>query len=155
MTNIILSQSHLRILVNRFISITFLLDLEMCRSNSHLIQFSWWSLFSFTHFRIIYYCFIDSAITFSGINSDSTNGNQIRPYLIILTRSSTLWSSICTLYKNLAIANRSRVSCAHSAEGIYDNPVTLKSRLRVTQGNWKRNHWVDHTRLTIRRVIGR
>jgi len=24
-------------------------------------------------------------------------------------------------------------------EGIY-NPVTLKSRLRVTQGHWKRNH---------------
>jgi len=25
-------------------------------------------------------------------------------------------------------------------EGIYDNPVTLKSRLTVTQGQWKRNH---------------
>ena len=33
--------------------------------------------------------------------------------------------------------------------------VTLKSRLRVTQGHWKRNHWVDHTRLTISRVIWR
>ena len=33
--------------------------------------------------------------------------------------------------------------------------VTLKSTLRVTQGHWKRNHWIDHTRLTIRRVIGR
>ena len=33
--------------------------------------------------------------------------------------------------------------------------VTLKSRLRVTQGHWKRNHWTDHTRLTIKRVIGR
>jgi len=41
------------------------------------------------------------------------------------------------------------------AEGIYDNPVTLKSRLAVTQGHWKRNHWVDHTRLIIRWVIGR
>jgi len=38
-------------------------------------------------------------------------------------------------------------------EGIYDNAVTLKSRLRVTQGHWKQNHWVDRTRLTIRRVI--
>jgi len=27
--------------------------------------------------------------------------------------------------------------------------MTLKSRLRVTQGHWKRNHWIDHTRLTI------
>ena len=25
--------------------------------------------------------------------------------------------------------------------------VTLKSTLRVTQGNWKRNHWTGHTRL--------
>jgi len=33
--------------------------------------------------------------------------------------------------------------------------VTLQSTLRVTQGHWKRNHWTDHTRLTIRRVIGR
>ena len=29
------------------------------------------------------------------------------------------------------------------AGGIYDNPVTLKSRLTVTQGHWKRNYWVD------------
>ena len=34
-------------------------------------------------------------------------------------------------------------------------PVTLKSRLRVTEGHRKRNHWVDHTRLTISRVIWR
>ena len=32
-------------------------------------------------------------------------------------------------------------------EGMCDNPVTIKSRLRVTQGHWKQNHWVDHTRL--------
>jgi len=31
--------------------------------------------------------------------------------------------------------------------------VTLKSRLRVTQGHWKRNHWIDHTRLSSSRVI--
>jgi len=30
--------------------------------------------------------------------------------------------------------------------------VTLKSRLRVTQGHWKRNHWIDHTRLSSSRV---
>jgi len=34
-------------------------------------------------------------------------------------------------------------------EGIYNNPVTVKSRLRVTKGHWKRNHCTDHTRLTI------
>ena len=36
-------------------------------------------------------------------------------------------------------------------EGIYRpkyHTVTLKSRLRVTQGQWKRNRWTDHTRLT-------
>jgi len=31
----------------------------------------------------------------------------------------------------------------------------LKSRLRVTQGHWKRSHWTDHTRLTISWVIWR
>jgi len=74
----------------------------------------------------------------------------------------TTWTDVIFLdglvfNKNLAIANRSRVSCAvrtQYVEDIYDNPVTLKSRLTVTQGHWKRNHWVDHTRLTIRRVIG-
>ena len=38
------------------------------------------------------------------------------------------------------------------AEGIYRHKyytVTLKSRLRVTQGDLKRNHWIDHTRLSI------
>jgi len=42
------------------------------------------------------------------------------------------------------------------AEGIYRlkyYTVTLKSRLRVPQGNWKRNHWIDHTRLSSSRVI--
>ena len=33
------------------------------------------------------------------------------------------------------------------------NPMTLKSRSRVTQGHWKRNLWVDHTTLTTSRVI--
>jgi len=38
-------------------------------------------------------------------------------------------------------------------ENIYDYPVTFKYRLRVTRGHWKRNHWVDHTRLTIGQFI--
>ena len=35
-------------------------------------------------------------------------------------------------------------------EGIYrpNYPVTLKSRLRITQGHCKRNHWTDHTQLS-------
>ena len=42
------------------------------------------------------------------------------------------------------------------AEGIYRQKyytVTLKSQLSVTQGHWKRNHWMDHTRLSSSRVI--
>jgi len=42
------------------------------------------------------------------------------------------------------------------AEGIYMHKyytVTLKSRLSVTQGHWKRSHWTDHTRLSSSRVI--
>jgi len=53
---------------------------------------------------------------------------------------------LSNLNKNLAIANRSRVSCArNNVEGINSNPVTLKSRLRVTQDReiflllWKAN----------------
>jgi len=40
-------------------------------------------------------------------------------------------------------------------EGIYrpNYPVTLKSRLRVTQGHCKQNHWIDPTRLSSSRVI--
>ena len=43
-------------------------------------------------------------------------------------------------------------------EGIYRYTyytVTLKSKLMVTQGHWKRNHWIDHTRLSSSRVIWR
>ena len=38
------------------------------------------------------------------------------------------------------------------AEGIYRHKyytVTLKSRLRVTQGYWKRNHWIDNRDLVV------
>jgi len=51
------------------------------------------------------------------------------------------------------IANQLRTQYV---EGIYRPKyytVTLKCRLWVTQGHWKRNHWIDHTRLTISRVI--
>jgi len=45
-----------------------------------------------------------------------------------------------------------RKLCTQYVKGIYSNPVTLKSTVRVTQGHWKRNYWIDHTRLTISRV---
>jgi len=31
--------------------------------------------------------------------------------------------------------------------------VTLKFRLKINQGHWKRNHWIDHTRLSSSQVI--
>ena len=34
---------------------------------------------------------------------------------------------------------------------VYSNPMT--SSVRVSQGDWKWNHWIDHTQLTISRVI--
>jgi len=49
-----------------------------------------------------------------------------------------------------------RQLCTQYDEGIYRPKyytVTLKSRLRVTQGHWKQNHWIDHLWLTISRVI--
>ena len=42
-----------------------------------------------------------------------------------------------TTNNNLAIANRSRVNCAHNTSRAFTG---LKSRLRVTQGHCKQNH---------------
>ena len=42
------------------------------------------------------------------------------------------------------------------AEGIYRHKyytVTFKAKLRVTQSHWKRNHWIDNTRLSSSGVI--
>ena len=53
-------------------------------------------------------------------------------------------NSLPIVNKNLAIANRSRVELrTQYVEGIHRPKyytVTLKYRLRVTQGHWKRNH---------------
>jgi len=60
-------------------------------------------------------------------------------------------------YKNLAIANRSCISCAHNTLrafiGLNITPWLWNLKLRITQGHWKRNHWRDHTWLTISWVI--
>jgi len=59
---------------------------------------------------------------------------------------TTLWQKQQELSYRKQIARQLRTQFV---EGI---TVTLKSTLRVTQGHWKRNHWTDHTRLTIGRV---
>jgi len=53
----------------------------------------------------------------------------------------------------IQIAHQLRTQYIEVIPGPKYYTVTLKSRLRVTQGHWKRNHWTDHTRLTISRVI--
>ena len=75
---------------------------------------------------------------------------------------SDKWWLVCERGKLTTVVQKlsyrkqiARQLCTQYVEGIYGNTMTLKSRLTVTQGHWKRNHWVDHTRLTIRRVIGR
>jgi len=54
----------------------------------------------------------------------------------------------------ISVTNRSRVSYAHNTSRAFrpNYSVTLKFRLRVTQGHWKRNHCINHTQLTISRV---
>jgi len=79
------------------------------------------------------------------------NGNVFVAYSVPLSIAySKLLKQELSYRKQIARQLRIQYS-----EGIYVNPVTLKSRLRVTQGHWKRNHWVDHTRVTISPVIWR
>ena len=58
------------------------------------------------------------------------------------------WWSQTTLQQELSYRQQiARQLRTQYAEGIYRlkyYTVTLKSRLRVTQGHWKRNHWVIH-----------
>jgi len=69
-------------------------------------------------------------------------------------QSTKLHNSEIKSNKEQELSYRKQIArqlCTQFVEGI---SVTLKSTLRVTQGYWKRNHWTDHTRLTVRRVIG-
>jgi len=63
--------------------------------------------------------------------------------------SRSLHSHITWMKKNVAIANRLCISCMHTqyVEGIYRlkyYTVTLKCRLRVTQGYWKWYHCIHN-----------
>ena len=48
-----------------------------------------------------------------------------------------------------------RASAAHTIRRGPNYTVTLKPKLRVTQGHWKRYHWIDITQLTSSRVTWR
>jgi len=51
------------------------------------------------------------------------------------------------------LSYRKQITCQLRTQYVEGINVTLKSRLRVTQDHWKRNNWIDHTRLTISWVI--
>ena len=69
------------------------------------------------------------------------------------------WGVVGSLQEKQELSYRQQIARklrTRYAEGIYRHKyytVTLKSRLRVTQAHWKRNHWIDHTRLSSSRVI--
>jgi len=105
---------------------------------------------------IIHYCLLTRL---PPKQSDKTKKNWEQEYLCTSVRTSCYTIS----FQSYHFPNRKQELSYHKqiagqlrtqyTDDIYDNPVTLKSRLMVTQGQWKRNHWVDHTQLTIRRVI--
>jgi len=76
---------------------------------------------------------------------------QVRRFMRVLHR----WNVEQELSYRQQIARQLRTQYT---DGIYRHKyytVTLKSRLRVTQGYWKQNHWIDHTWLSSSRVIWR
>ena len=71
------------------------------------------------------------------------------------------WHNIgsCDFWYEQELSYRKQITrklCTQYVEGIsirLNITVTLKSRLRVTQGHWKRNHWTDHTRLLLDELL--
>jgi len=54
-----------------------------------------------------------------------------------------------TWYCKQELSYRKQIARQLHTQFVKGISVTLKSTLRVTQGHWKRNHWIDYTRLTI------
>jgi len=76
-------------------------------------------------------------------------------YLRIIIDDELKWYlHIKNIYKQ-ELSYRQQIARHLRTQFVEGISVTLKSTLRVTQGHWKRKQWTDHTRLTIRRVIGR
>ena len=68
-------------------------------------------------------------------------------------RKAPLWTFDYHMEQELSYRQQiARQLRTQYAEGIYRvkyYTVTLKSRSRVTQGHWKRNHWTDHLTLNV------
>jgi len=92
-------------------------------------------------------------------NSNSSNAlihlTEKTTPVVSMTHVLVVWPVKQELSYRQQIARQLRTQYA---EGIYRlkyYTVTLISRLRVSQGHWKRNHRIDHTRLSNSRVIWR
>ena len=92
---------------------------------------------------------------------DSANKAKVRPLASVRTAYFQFYffsKTACLLQVLQELSYRKQIARqlrTQYVEGIHTSKyytMTLKSRLRVTQGHWKRNHWTDHTRLTISRV---
>ena len=99
----------------------------------------------------------------------SSQARNFRPYValrVYATLYSPNWQQTKRIYKHTnkkqykqELGYRKQIARqlrTQYVEGIHTPKyytVILKSRLRVTQGHWKRNHWTDHRRLTISQVI--
>jgi len=69
----------------------------------------------------------------------------------------TIWAhslTCCRSHLQQELSYRKQIARKLRTQLVGGISVTLKSTLRVTQGHWKRNHWTDHTRLTVRPVSG-
>jgi len=70
-------------------------------------------------------------------------------------RTDTAWQQCIASQVKQELSYRKQIARQLRTQFVEGISVTLKSTSRVTQGHWKRNHWRDHTRLTVRRVIRR
>jgi len=78
----------------------------------------------------------------------------LRVYFVKYTFQKLLLGKVGLRKKNKQeLSYRKQIARKLRTQYVDGNPVTLKSRLRVTQCHLKRNHWINHTRLTISRVI--
>ena len=82
---------------------------------------------------------------------------SLSPGILNLHLSKKL-SDVCSIHARVGVSKSLMVTSQSTDRASLKRlrqlyTITLKSRLTVTQGHWKQNHWTDHTRLTIGRVF--
>ena len=105
----------------------------------------------------VFWLFLANGTLYQSSKTLKTIGVQIVTGLPRLYKQCTNGVPIVKTVKNSqnTVKTAQKWPLVYQSSHVYQDTVTLKSRLRVTQGHWKRNHWTDHTRLTISRVIWR